>query len=200
VTPPPGPRRSAAERREEIIAIAIGHFGRSGYYGASTEGMARDAGISQPYLFRLFGTKRDLFLACVDEVYGRIRGAFERAVLGPSDKTPLDRMGLAYYELLPDRAMLMFQLQSHATTDDPEIQAHVRRAYGELVAAVARISGASDQAVFDFFAHGMLINVIASLDLASVARTDPWAAAWCQPHALMAISAEGGGVQGAGAP
>ena len=65
-------RKSAEERREEIVAIAIEQFALSGYKGTSTEAIAREAGISQPYLFRLFKTKRDLFLACYDVSHERI--------------------------------------------------------------------------------------------------------------------------------
>ena len=61
-------RKSAEERREEIVAIAIEQFALNGYKGTSTEAIAREAGISQPYLFRLFKTKRDLFLACFEVV------------------------------------------------------------------------------------------------------------------------------------
>jgi AcrR family transcriptional regulator len=57
-------RKSADERREEILEIAIEHFAVGGYHGTSTEVIAKEAGISQPYLFRLFRTKRELFLAC----------------------------------------------------------------------------------------------------------------------------------------
>jgi hypothetical protein len=55
-------RKSAEERREEILAIAIEHFAASGFRGTSTAVIAREAGISHPYLFRLFRTKKELFL------------------------------------------------------------------------------------------------------------------------------------------
>ena len=68
----PTRRKSAEERREEILTVAIEHFGRGGYHGTSTEAIARDAGISQPYLFRLFRTKKELFLACDDRACEKI--------------------------------------------------------------------------------------------------------------------------------
>ena len=64
-------RRSAEDRREEIVGIAFRHFAEGGYHGTSTEAIAREAGISQPYLFRLFRTKRELFLACVDRCFAQ---------------------------------------------------------------------------------------------------------------------------------
>src|ERR687890_1848197 len=95
-------RKSAEERREEIVAIAFRHFADGGYHGTSTEAIAREAGISQPYLFRLFRTKKELFLACVDHCYAQVRDAFHRAAEGAGDEDRLEAMGHAYVEeLLP---------------------------------------------------------------------------------------------------
>ncbi len=158
-------RKSAEERREEIVGIAIEHFALTGYNGTSTEAIARDAGISQPYLFRLFRTKRELFLACHREMHERIRSTFEEAARGVPRAETLKAMGVAYTRLLEDRRTLLFQMQSYGACSDPEIQAAVRACYGELVKLVTRISGAEPHEVFVFFSHGMLLNVIASLDL-----------------------------------
>ena len=173
-------RKSAGERREEILAVAIERFAIGGYHGTSTEAIARDAGISQPYLFRLFRTKRELFLVCHDRTGERLRAVFERAAA--SAATPEERlhvMGRAYVEeLLPDRHSILMQMQAYVASSDPEIQAHVRQAYGEMVAHVTRLSGAAPEDVWTFFAHGMLLNVTAALNLPAIAKHDEWAAAW----------------------
>jgi AcrR family transcriptional regulator len=191
--PAPRARRSAAERREEIVTHAVEHFAQKGYAGASTEAIARDAGISQPYLFRLFRTKRELFLACYDRNQARIADAFARAAAGAPPEERLERMGKAYIDLLGDRTALLFQMQSYAACADPEIQAHVRGRYGELVQRVTRLAEAPPRAVFTFFAHGMLLNVIASLDLAEVADEDEWARAWASPEPLIVEASAGRG-------
>ena len=72
-------RKSAEVRREEILAVAMEHFAEGGYHGTSTEVIAKEAGISQPYLFRLFRTKRELFLACDDRACEKVIDAFRRA-------------------------------------------------------------------------------------------------------------------------
>jgi AcrR family transcriptional regulator len=186
VTPPrPGARRSADERRREIVEIAIEHFAFNGYKAASTNQVAGEAGISQPYLFRLFQTKRDLFLACHELIHSRIRDTFANAASGLPQPERLQAMGRAYAELLADRTALLFQMQSYAACADPEIQEQVRRCYGELVREVERISGATPPELWRFFANGMLLNVIASLDLASIASEDEWAAQWTDPSDLM---------------
>src|SRR5215210_8960109 len=126
-------RKSAEQRRVEIVDIAIGHFALTGYNGTSTEAIARDAGISQPYLFRLFGTKRELFLACHDVCHDRILETFHAAADGVPREERIERMGKAYVEMLRDRTMLLFQMQSYAACGDPEIQAQVRDRYGALI-------------------------------------------------------------------
>ena len=80
-------RKSAEERREEITGIALRHFAEGGYYGTSTEAIAREAGISQPYLFRLFRTKKELFLACADRCYGSVGQVFSEARWRPTRRS-----------------------------------------------------------------------------------------------------------------
>lgn len=178
-------RKSAEERREEIIALAIEQFALSGYKGTSTDAIAREAGISQPYLFRLFKTKRELFLACHAVSDGRIFETFREAARGVPKKDVLPAMGRAYVELLADKTALLFQMQSYAACSDPVIQAHVRESYGELVREVTRLSGATPAEIWQFFSHGMLLNVIASLDLQAIADRDEWAKAWSMPGELI---------------
>jgi AcrR family transcriptional regulator len=178
-------RKSAEERREEIVGAAFEHFAVSGYNGASTEAIARDAGISQPYLFRLFGTKRDLFLACQKRSGERIRQTFESAVEGVPKEERMGAMGQAYAGLLADRQALLFQMQSYAACSDPVIQAQVREGYSSLVTLVTEISGAEPHEVWQFFSFGMLLNVIASLNLEAIADDVEWAKVWCDPSELI---------------
>src|SRR3954470_21058278 len=162
----PRARRSAQDRREEILAIALRQFGEGGYRGTSTEAIAREAGISQPYLFRLFRTKRELFLACSDEACSHVSAVFRRgaAEVPPADR--LERMGQAYIEeLLPERREILMLMQSYVAGADPEIQGHVRGSYLRLIREVAELAGVPPAETFDFFAHGMLLNVIAALDM-----------------------------------
>jgi AcrR family transcriptional regulator len=180
-------RKSAEERREEIVALAIEQFALSGYKGTSTDAIAREAGISQPYLFRLFKTKRELFLACHDVSDGRIFDTFRAAAEGVPKKEVLPAMGRAYVELLADKTALLFQMQSYAACSDPVIQAHVRESYGALVREVTRLSGARPEKIWQFFSNGMLLNVIASLDLQAIADRDEWAESWSAPTGLIKL-------------
>jgi AcrR family transcriptional regulator len=160
-------RKSAEERREEILAAAMEHFAAGGYRGTSTERIAQEVGISQPYLFRLFRTKRELFLACVDRACEKVLDAFRGAAAGADPGEELSAMGQAYVnELLPDRHAILMLMQSYAAAGaDPEIRAHVRDNYGYVVSEVAELAGAGPDEVWGFFADGMLLNVVAALDL-----------------------------------
>jgi AcrR family transcriptional regulator len=164
----PGMRKSAEVRREEILAVAMEHFAAGGYHGTSTEAIAKEVGLSQPYLFRLFHTKRELFLACGDRACEKVLEAFRRAAASAPEGERLHAMGHAYVdELLPDRHAILMLMQGYAASgSDPGIREHVRRAYGDVVSEVAELSGAAPEEVWSFFATGMMLNVVAALDLA----------------------------------
>jgi AcrR family transcriptional regulator len=174
-------RKSKEERREEILDAALEEFAERGYHGASTEDIARRAGISQPYVFRLFGTKKELFRAVVARCFRETLEMFQRAAEGQRGVEALHAMGNAYVERLStDRMRLQLQMQAYAACDDPEICEEVRHGYGDLVAYVERVSGLPPAAVVPpaavatFFAQGMLLNVFASMDL-SADSGEPWA-------------------------
>lgn len=159
-----GERSSAEERREEILAAAIQEFARFGLYGTSVDTIAERVGISQPYIFRLFGTKKELFIAAALQVCGRIQKAFGDAVRSGPDR-PLDAMGHAYLPLLSSRAELLVLLHAFAASEDPEVKAAVGARYEELWDFVAKASGATRTQVRDFFAAGMGMTVGAALGL-----------------------------------
>src|ERR671934_2364538 len=115
------PRVSAEEGREAIVEATMIEFAERGWYGMSTEAIARRVGISQPYIFRLFGTKKELFLAVVARVYDRIAATFREAAASRPDD-PLAAMGAAYRALLTGRDELLLLLQSFAAAGDPQVQ------------------------------------------------------------------------------
>ncbi len=159
---------TAEERRETIIAAASIEFARTGYAGTAAEAIASRAGVSQPYLFQLFKTKKEIFLATVEECFERTRRTFEQSgrdakARGLSPTETLKVMGHAYVQLLADRDVLRMQLQAYAACGDRDVQDAVRRNYLELWRAVTDLSGGSEEEVHTWFAEGMLINVVASM-------------------------------------
>lgn len=164
---------SADERREQILHVALEEFARGGLDGTPTEAIAKRAGISQPYLFRLYRRKKDLFLAVVDRCFQRTLHAFQRAAEGTSGPEALLAMGQAYARLLEDRTLLLAQLQAYVACEDPDVQAFVREGFKGLYTFVAEASGASTEEVRAFFATGMLMNVLAAMEVDRV--KEPWA-------------------------
>ena len=168
-------RLTADERREEIIAAALHAFAEGGYAGTSTETIARAVGVSQPYLFQLFGTKRELFLAAVRHGFQRTRAVFhEAARRRPTDDqecSVLDLMGKAYMQLLSDTDLLRVQLQAYAACGDDDVRQVVREEFAALYLAVKEDSGASNEEIHHFFAEGMLLNVAAALELGGTPET-----------------------------
>jgi len=160
-------RSSSDERREQVIAAAVKEFAANGFHATSTSAIAKRAGISQPYIYALFPNKRELFLAADRYVVDRIRRAFLDAARGKdSTEERLQAMGHAYLQLLANRDEIRFQMQAHAAAGDPELAEPIRKEFMGLWEDVKRISGASDEQVQEFMGKGMLLNVVASLELA----------------------------------
>ena len=158
-------RKTADQRREEILVVALEEFGEHGLHGTSTDTIADKAGVSQPYLFRLFGTKKELYLESVRRCLRQTLDVFQEAAAGKSGEDALEAIGAAYGVLLRDRIRLQAQMQAYAACGDEDVREVVRAGYGELVRFVEHVSGADPERIRDFFAFGMLLNVFASMDL-----------------------------------
>jgi AcrR family transcriptional regulator len=156
---------TADERRETILQAAERVFAARGLHGTPTLEIAKEAGISQAYLFRLFPTKSELFAALNQRCNARVYETFVQAAkeANAAGEDVLAAMGRAYVGLLADRNLLLNQLHSFAACDDPGLREQMRRSFARLVELVERESGADAEQVRNFFAHGMLLNVLASM-------------------------------------
>ena len=175
-------RQTAEERREAVLTAAAREFSRKGLHGASSDAIAKGAGISQPYLFRLFGTKKELYLATTSRAMEETYQAFERASRGKSGEEALHAMGEAYGGLIENRERLQLMLQCFAGCDDPDVRESVRRVWRELVDLVERTSGEPPEVISTFFAKGMLLNVMNAMQLFD--DPTPWGdrlIAGCEP-------------------
>jgi AcrR family transcriptional regulator len=161
---------TADERRETILQAAERIFAARGLHGTPTMEIAKAAGISQAYLFRLFPTKSELFLTLNARCNARIYETFVQAAKDAkaAGEDVLAAMGLAYVGLLADRDLLLNQLHSFAACDDDALREQMRESFGRLVELVERESGADPDQVRVFFAHGMLINVLAAMNAQDV--------------------------------
>jgi len=158
---------SADARRVAILEAAIHEYGRTGMHATSTEVIAERAGISQPYLFRLFGTKAELITAAIEHHTDGLRAAFREAVENrPEGTSPLVAMGLAYLtQLENDPNDLRCQLHTWAAASDPDIKEVAQRTYRAIWADVAELSGEPPEEVRRFMSYGMLLTILGALDL-----------------------------------
>jgi AcrR family transcriptional regulator len=166
------PRQTADERRAAVLEAALTEFAAKGLHGASTDDIARAAGISQPYLFRLFGTKKELYLATARESRETLYSQFEKASRGLSGEEALRAMGEAYTTVLADRERLLMQLKCWASCNEPDVCELVRTTWRELVELVEQRSGLGTKEVAAFFARGALLTILAGMG--TVERTEPW--------------------------
>ena len=172
-------RMTKEERRQAIVEAAMAEFAAAGLHGTPAEAIAQRVGVSQPYLFQLFGTKKDLFIAAITRGFERIVAAFRIAAAEAGEdadsKEILEAMGLAYVPMIKDRTMLLLQVQAYAACDDEEVRDVVRDEYERVYRFVAAASGASDEELRDFFSTGMMMMVAAAMDLPSMKKD--WAQA-----------------------
>jgi len=158
---------TAEVRREDVLRAAMRVVGERGLYGTPTTEIARAAGISQAYLFRLFPTKTELFVAVVERSYERVRDTMTSAIAASrrDGREPMQAMGEAYNELLRDPEVLRTQLQGQAAAGEPAVRDALRRGFRELLELVERETGAQPREIQAFFAHGMLCNVLAAMEI-----------------------------------
>jgi AcrR family transcriptional regulator len=172
---PESRKMTAAERRAQIQAIAAQEFAVGGLHGASTETIARRAGITQAYVFRLFGSKRNLFVQVVSAAFDQLTdGMLAAAQAGAgAGIEALAAMGSTYDAMLADRTALLLQLQGFAAASEPEVREAVRASFQRMWHAVADTTGLDPVTVKSFLAFGMLLNNSAALELRDV--NEPWA-------------------------
>ncbi|KUN77420.1 TetR family transcriptional regulator [Streptomyces bungoensis] len=172
------PRRlsTAEERRETVLRTAIGAFAARGYWGTTTTEVAKAAGISQAYVYRLFPSKELLFTAVVEHCFVQVRAALESAAAGAGGGSPeavLEGMGDAYARLISDNDLMLIQLHAQAAAvSEPAVREAVRQGYARLVEYVRGASGGTDEQVQEFFARGMLCHLIVSMGADEVDA--PW--------------------------
>jgi AcrR family transcriptional regulator len=162
---PPKTRMSGTDRRALVLDAAVLEFGEHGWHGARIEAIAARAGISHPYLLRLFASKRELFVAAMDRAFARMEEAFNAAV-ERDDGDPILALGEAYRLLLrDDPAALRLHMHALAAASDPDVGEAVTHRYAALLARMRELSGAPEDRVRTCFAVGLTLTVVTVLDL-----------------------------------
>ena len=166
-------RLTAEERSEQLIAAAVTAFSTGGYAGTTTDQVARLAGVSQPYVIRLFGTKQALFIATVEHASARIEAQFRAAAAVQPD---LESLGQAYDEILAQRELVTVLLHGFTAGSDPAIGPVVRGCFGRIYTAVREITRVSADEAREFMAMGMLLSVLDALQVigSGAVPAEPW--------------------------
>ena len=171
-------RISSDERRAQILEAAVGVFGRYGYSAATTDRVARAAGISQPYVVRLFGTKEQLFIETLRHTLALLLHAFRAAIDEPATdgRSVEARLGSAYVELVEDRGVLLTLLHGFMMGTDPVIGPVARDGFMQVYLMLRDEAGFSPEEARRFLADGMLINTLLASGLGLQVSDDSGAA------------------------
>lgn len=166
-------RLTAEERLEQLVEAAVTAFSTGGYAGTTTDQVARLAGVSQPYVIRLFGTKQALFIATVKRATDRIEQQFRDAAAVRPD---LQSLGRAYDAILAQRELVTVLLHGFTLGSDPVIGPVVRRCFGQIFTAVRELTGVSVDEAREFVAMGMLLSVLDALKVIGPGAVppEPW--------------------------
>jgi AcrR family transcriptional regulator len=165
------------DRRELILEAATIVFGERGYVGATTDAVARAAGVSQPYVVRMFGTKEALFLEVLHRSLDKLLTTFRTAIADPTpprdaDDTLMHRIGSSYAEMLVDRGLLLSLMHSFLLGADPVIGAAAREGFLQVYRLLRDEAGFSAEQADQFLSHGMMMNTMIGLRMADVYSGD----------------------------
>ncbi|WP_168200426.1 TetR/AcrR family transcriptional regulator [Protaetiibacter larvae] len=178
--PEPATRMRSEDRRLLILEAATAVFGERGYHGATTDVIARAAGVSQPYVVRIFGSKEALFLEVVDRALERILGSFRAALdeaagsdaqLGPHELAGC--VARHYVDLLADRGLLLCLMQAFLLGSDPVVGPAARGGLRRVHVFLRDEVGLAPDDIREFLANGMLLNTVVGLRMADDYESDP---------------------------
>lgn len=178
--PEAGTRMRSEERRALVLESATHVFGERGYHGATTDAVARAAGVSQPYVVRMFGSKEALFLAVLDRAVERMMTAFRKAVdesAGRIARGEADGIGgciaTNYVALLADRGLLLCLMQAFMLGADPVVGPEARACMREVYVFLRDEAGMSPTEAHEFLATGMMLNTLVGLRMADDYESEP---------------------------
>lgn len=137
-------RLPAEARRASVLAAACGLFASRSFRGTTTADIAREAGVSEPVLYRHFSSKCDLYLACMDWSWEQVKELWAEHLAAELDPGLwLSAMGRAFVESEAEHPRVsQMWIQALAESSEDEyiaayMRAHMREVH-EHVASVIR--------------------------------------------------------------
>lgn len=172
--PAPGQRLPAAERREQMLNAASIVFGERGYTGATTDAVAKAAGVSQAYIVRTFGSKENLFAETASRAVDKTIEIFRTAAQGVESPQELIReMGHAYVKLVADRGILLTMMHVFTMGHHERFGRLARDEFMRIYRVLHHEIGMSPKEAEKFLAKGMLINTVLGMRLTDVMEATP---------------------------
>jgi TetR/AcrR family transcriptional regulator len=170
-------RIPAAERREQMLEAAGRVFGAHGYAGATTDVVARQAGISQPYVVRMFGGKDKLLVEVLNRAVTRLLDTFREVIDQVRAEQAEDqlaaRLARAYIDLIEDDTVLLPMMHGFLLGHHPAIGPCARKGFLAVYRLLRDEAGFDADVARDFLAHGMLMNTVIALGIPSEYESDP---------------------------
>ena len=151
-----------------MLAAASKVFGNLGYTGATTDAIAKAAGVSQSYVVRTFGSKENLFAEASERALTRIKDAFTQATQETKEDDPKDTMGRAYVELMADQSNLLIVMHLFTMGQHPRFGPIARAGFLEIYRVIYDALDMDTDAANEFLAQGMLNNVLLGIGLVEV--------------------------------
>ena len=173
-------RIPAAQRREQILDAAAKEFGERGYAATTTDQVAQAAGISQPYVVRMFGSKEKLFAEVLDRAKARLEDLLRTALARPdvqalSKKERMLFLGRAYVDLVDDGGIVLPLMQAFLLGHDPVLGPKAREGFLRIYRILRDEAGFAPEDARDFLQGGMLLNTLLTLRMADLYSDDPTA-------------------------
>jgi AcrR family transcriptional regulator len=180
-------RLTAAERRTQILRTAAHAFAAAGYTATTTAEIARSAGVSQPHVVRLFGTKQQLFVAVLRSVCDRIEQGFRDA----ADQDPsLNNLAHCCETFASDRELLLIPLHGFSASAVPAIGEVARERFGRIYRLIRDLTGASPRQAREVLSTAILLAGMTATETRQPTREpipatesprDPWRLGYLEP-------------------
>jgi AcrR family transcriptional regulator len=153
--------RELTPRARDVVAAARAEFAAQGYAGATTDAIARRAGVSQPYVVRLFGSKERLFLRCAREVQQQVIATYRQTAEDNGSHPEQIQLGAAFRDLLiSDPVCVKLMHQINALGQHPELGDYAREWFVEVYSVVRHECHLNPAQAADFLSKGTLISTL----------------------------------------
>ena len=131
-------RLSAAERREQLLGVALRVFAQKGFHNSSMNDVADAAGVTKPVLYQHFDSKRALYIAALEAVGETMITAIRRATADAASGREKTTAGMiAYFRWVmddPDAFMLLFGSGTRRDEEFAAVSMRIEKTTAEMIA------------------------------------------------------------------